>query len=243
MSRDAPEPDARAPGARPATEAPDGEIPSAPVKPGHGDHWLAALADADPRLLEALVPPVDAPDRLTLHRAPLTGALDRVQVTHKRRLVSAYPEVRATTLIAVRPRELLLWETRVEGWLTVDHPEIGALTLFVTDLAERADRYAAHAGGPMRLELGALAYFVDPLPRAKGPDRLGPARSVDPRFLADDYAFEGDVVDVRETEEDVVYDVAVQNGFVLPVTARGNLAIQPGARLSGYAWLTARWPS
>lgn len=216
---------------------------STTVKPGHGDHWLAALAQEDPRLRDVLAPPIDAPERLTLHRAPLTQALDQVQVTHNRRLVTAYPEPRATVLVEGRPRELLLWETRVEGWLVLDQPAVGALTVFLTDLAERANRYAAASGGAIRLELGALAYFVDPLRKPRGADRMEPARRSDPRFLPDDYAFEGTVVAVETAGEEGVYEVALQNGFVLPITARGLYGIEEGDRLAGYLWLTGRLPT
>ena len=214
----------------------------APVKPGHGDHWLAALPQDDPRILTALEPPVDAPDRLALHRTPLTGALDRVQVTHQRRLVTAYPEPRATTLLEAQPRELLLWETRVEGWLVVEHPLVGALTVFLTDLAENANRYAATAAATMRLEVGALAYFVSPLRgQADAPDRLAPAAATDPRFLADDYHFRGTIAKLDETKDEIVLDITLQNGLVLPVTARGGFALDVGDRVEGYLWLTARW--
>lgn len=214
------------------------------VKPGHGDHWLAALPEDDPRIQDALAVPVDAPDRLTLHRAPLTQALDRVQVTHKRRLVSAYPEPRATILAEVVPRELLLWETRVEGWLVMEHPAVGALTAFVTDLAERADRYAAHARGAMRLELSALAYRIERAPpRTDGTlARMWPARTDDARFLPDDYAFDGDVVAIHEAAGERVLDVELQNGFALPITSREAIGLEAGDRVRGYLWLTARWP-
>lgn len=216
-------------------------MPEPSAKPGHGDHWLAALAQDDPRLADVLVPPVDAPERLTLHRTPLTQALDRVQVTHRRRLVSAYPEPRATTLVEARPRELLLWETRVEGWLVVDEPRVGALTLFLTDLAENAPKYAAaSAGGPVRIEVGALAYFVNPVRRA-GKNALRSARATDARFLADDYAFDAEVLQVREAGPEQVIDLSLQNGFELPLTARGAHGLQPGDRAEGYLWLTGRW--
>lgn len=215
----------------------------ASVKPGHGDHWLAALPQDDPRLAEMLVPPADAPDRLMLHRAPLTSALDSVQVTHKRRLVSAYPEPRATILVEARPRELLLWETRVEGWLVVEEPRVGALTVFLTDLAENAPKYAAaSASGPMRLELGALAYFINPVRRG-GENMLRPARATDARFLADDYSFDAEVLKVHDAGVESVLDLALQNGFELPVTARGAHAMRVGDRVDGYLWLTGRWPA
>lgn len=216
---------------------------AASVRPGHGDHWLAALPQDDARLAQALETPIDAPDRLTLHREPLTKAIDRVQVTHRRRLVTAYPEPRATMLVQGRPRELVLWETRVEGWLTLEHEGAGALTVFVTDLAERANRYAAHSGGTMGLELGALAYFVNPLRTRDGTDRLMPARTADPRFLADDYAFEATVLQVQDAGEEVVLDLALQNGLTLPLTARHVHGVEAGDRVSGYLWLTGRWPA
>ena len=217
--------------------------PDATPRPGHGDHWLAALHEDDPRLREVLETPIDAPDRLQLHREPLTRALDRVQVTHKRRLVTAYPEPRATVLVEARPRELLLWETRVEGWLVMEHPQVGALTVFLTDLAENANRYAAASGGPFRLELGALAYFLNPLPRPKGPERLAPAGRGDARFLPDDYAFEAQVLDVRDAGEEQVLEIQLQGDFTLLLTTRAPLRVEPGDRVEGYLWLTGRWPS
>ncbi|HVM46342.1 MAG TPA: hypothetical protein VM582_10445, partial [Candidatus Thermoplasmatota archaeon] len=81
-------------------------------------------------MLQALELPLDAAEGVALHRRALTSALDLVQVTAKRRLVTAYPEPRATTLLPLRPRELLLWETQVEGWLVAEHASAGVLTLF-----------------------------------------------------------------------------------------------------------------
>lgn len=211
-----------------------------PAKIGHGDHWLAALPQDDPRLREVLETPLDAPDGLRLRRAPLTGALDMVQVTMRRRLVTAYPEPRATSLLQVRPRELALWETRVEGWLTAEHAGAGSLTFFLTDLAEQAHRYAA-ARGALALEAAGLAYHVEPA-RAKGVPRLAPAARMDARFLPDDYWFQGEVQDLRTSEDALVLDVALQNGLELPVVARHGIPLQPGDHVQGYLWLTGRLP-
>ena len=132
------------------------------AKLGHGDHWLAALEQGDPRLVDALAAPLDAPDAVALHRFPLTSALDMVQVTARHRLVTAYPEPRATTPATLRPVELNLWETGIEGWLTAEHVHehggAGVLTLFLTDLAERATDYQrAGKRRGLDVELAALA--------------------------------------------------------------------------------------
>jgi hypothetical protein len=221
----------------------------ASVKPGHGDHWLAALPPGDPRLLSALEPPLDAPDGLSLRRGPLTDALDLVQVTLRRRLVTAYPEPRATILLQVRPRELAVWDTRVEGWLTADHLHegtdgAGALTFFLTDLAAQAHRYAA-AKGPVALEAAALAYHVEPVPPAsRVSPRLAPAARADARFLPDDYWFEGEVQEVHPTPSgEVVVDLTLQNGLELPVVTRVATQAAPGDHLQGYLWLTGRLPA
>src|SRR5207248_1559678 len=101
-------------------------------------------------------------DGLALHRAPLTDALDMVQVTRARRLVTAYPEPRATALVRGIPRELQLWENRAEGWLTFEHETAGVLTVFLTDLAEAAPRYAvAGTRASIDLELAGIAYRLD----------------------------------------------------------------------------------
>lgn len=217
--------------------------PHASTKPGHGDHWLAALAQGDPRLLSVLEPPLDAPDGLSLRRGPFTEALDLVQVTLRRRLVTAYPEPRATALLQVKPRELALWDTRVEGWLTADHEGAGTLTFFLTDLAAQAHRYAA-AKGPIALEAAALAYHVEPVPpRSRVPPRLAPAARVDARFLPDDYWFEGEVKEVHPTPGGDVVDLTLQNGLELPVVSRLPTQAAPGDHLQGYLWLTGRLPA
>lgn len=213
-----------------------------PAKAGHGDHWLAALPQGDARLLAVLEPPLDAPEGLRLRRAPLTETLDMVQVTLRRRLVTAYPEPRATALLQVKPRELALWETRVEGWLTAEHEGAGALTFFLTDLAAQAHRYAA-AKGPIALEVAGLAYHVEPVPpRSRVPPRLAPAARADARFLPDDYWFEGEVREVHPTAGGDVLDLVLQNGLELPVVARLPTHAAPGDHLQGYLWLTARLP-
>lgn len=212
-------------------------------KPGHGDHWAAALAPGDPRLLQAVAAPLDAPEGLALHRAPLTGALDLVQVTLRRRLVTAYPEPRATTLAVVKPRELGLWDTRVEGWLTFEHAAAGSLSAFLTDLAEKAHLYAqAGRSGHLRLELGALAYSLGPVLGETGPARMVPATRFDVRFLPDDYWFEGEVRGVRPSDEGEVLDLAFQNGFEMPVVSREPTGLKPGDRATGVLWLCGRWP-
>jgi len=226
--------------------SPSGVSPE-PPSPSHGDHWLAALAQDDPRLQDALAIPVDAPAGLKLHRLPLTEALDMVQVTRDRRLVTAYPEPLATTLVqGVRPRELSLWETRAEGWLTVEHDAVGALTFFVTDLAENAPRYAAagtRAG--MDVELAGIAYALARsvgTARASLPPRIEPAGRTDARFLPDDYAFEAEVVDVAPSGEGEVLELMFQGGLSLPVVWRGRSGVEPGGHVKGHLWLTGRLP-
>lgn len=214
---------------------------TAQTRVGHGDHFLAALDQADPRLVAAVGVPFDAPEAITTHRRPLTEALDLVQVTARRRLVTAYPEPRATTLALLKPRELHLWETRVEGWLVGEHPGAGALTVFLTDLAENAAKYQA-ARGAIPLELGALAYTVHRAYDDAGPSRLLPAAQRDARFLPDDYWFEADVQEIHPAGQGEVLDLAVHGGLVLPVVAREATALAPGARAQGFLWLTARWP-
>lgn len=209
--------------------------------PGHGDHWFAALEPGDARLTDALTIPPDAPDGIALHRRPLTAALDLVQVTARRRLITAYPEPRATTLLSLRPRELALWETRVEGWLVAEHEGAGALTLFLTDLVEHPDAYEK-ASRTLDLEVCALAYSVQPSPIAVGATRLSPARKKDERFLPDDYSFDALVRAAQPTEEDTVLDLEFQNGLVVPVTVRGRPRVEPGDRAKGFLWLTARVP-
>jgi hypothetical protein len=210
---------------------------------GHGDHWLAALAQDDPRLADALAVPVDAPAGLRLHRSPLNEALDRVQVTRDRRLVTAYPEPRATALVrGLRPRELHLWETRAEGWLTVEHETVGALTLFLTDLAEHAPKYAA--AGTRRgldLEVGGVAYAVARGSAGK-PPRLQPAARVDARFLPDDYAFDAEVLDAEPAGDGEVLDLLVQGGLSLPVAWRERSGLSAGEHAQGFLWLTGRLP-
>lgn len=212
--------------------------------PGHGDHWLAALAQDDPRLQDALAIPVDAPGGLKLHRQALTDALDMVQVTRDRRLVTAYPEPLATALVqGVRPRELNLWETRAEGWLTVEHEAVGALTFFVTDLAENAPRYAAAGTRQgMDIELAGIAYALSRSAAARpaGPPRLQPASRTDARFLPDDYAFEAEVIDIAPMQEGEVLDLMFHGGLSLPVVWRDRSGVEPGSRVKGYLWLTGR---
>lgn len=213
------------------------------TKVGHGDHWLAALDQSDPRLRDALAVPADAPAGLKLHRAPLTEALDMVQVTRDRRLVTSYPEPRATTLIAGRPIELSLWETRAEGWLVLEVEGVGALTVFVTDLAERASRYAAAgAREGIELEVGALAYAIARSTTRDRAPQLRPARKDDARFLPDDYAFEADVVDAQQAGAGEVLDLRVHGELTLPVVARERTGLEAGSRASGYLWLTGRLP-
>ncbi|HUR68884.1 MAG TPA: hypothetical protein VM370_06525 [Candidatus Thermoplasmatota archaeon] len=222
------------------------------TRPGHGDHWLAALEQDDPRLADVVAIPTDAPPGVHAHRQPLTEALDMVQVTARRakgddprsvaRLVTAYPEPRATALVHVRPRELHLWETRVEAWLVVEHEGAGALTLFLTDLVENAERYQ-RARGEIALEVGGLAYTMDRAPLAAGPSRLKPAGAMDARFLPDDYSFEADVRAVHRAGAGEVLDLAFQNGLAFPVASRHAAHLAPGDRATGFAWLTARWPT
>lgn len=216
----------------------------APLKPGHGDHWLAALSEGDPRLVDALAAPIDAPDGLRLHRQPLTTALDMVQVTLRRRLVTAYPEPRATTLLHVRPVEMGLWDTRVEGWLTVDHDDAGSLVLFLTDLAENAHRYGAATPAGIDLEAAGLAYLAAPvaLPR-QGKPRLAPARGHDTRFLPDDYWFEGEVRDIQPVGDGEVVHLGFQGSLELPVVLQTPTGAAPGDHLQGYLWLTGRLPT
>ncbi|HET6404850.1 MAG TPA: hypothetical protein VFH78_09395 [Candidatus Thermoplasmatota archaeon] len=214
---------------------------SEPTRPGHGDHWLAALEQGDPRLRDVLAVPLDAPDSVQLHRTPLNAALDMVQVTAKRRLITAYPEPRATALVTVRPRELLLWDTRVEGWLVAEHEGAGALTVFLTDLVENAKRYQ-EARGAMPLELAGLAYSVRRPAVSAGPTHLRPARQKDERFLPDDYWFEGEIRSVLPSRDGVVLDLALQNGLELPVVSREDPRLAVGERAQGFLWLTGRWP-
>lgn len=224
------------------TREPEAERP-APT-PGHGDHWLAALPPDDPRIRAALETPLDAPPGLRLHRRPLNEGLDMVQVTRERRLVTAYPEPRATALVDGEPLELSLWETRAEGWLTFRHEGAGALTAFLTDLPENAGKYAA-AGTRrgLRLELGGLAYTLARAPPWAGASRLEPATRTDHRFLPDDYAFEADVIEARTAGMGEVLDLQFQNGLAFPVAWRDRSGLEAGDRARGYLWLTARWPS
>lgn len=211
------------------------------IKPGHGDHWFAALEPGDPRMREALTLPIDAPDDVHLHRHELTDALDMVQVTAKRRLITAYPEPRATTLVTLRPRELLLWETGVEAWLVAEHAGAGALTIFLSDLVENAERYQK-AKGTIALELAGLAYSLSAAHAHAGPSRLRPAAQKDERFLADDYWFEADVRSALPSLEGAVLDLAFQGDLSFPVVARQDPRLAAGERAQGYVWLTGRWP-
>lgn len=211
------------------------------AKPGHGDHWLAALDQADPRLVDVLAPPLDAPEAPTLHRLALNEALDLVQVTANRRLVTAYPEPRATTLLRVRPRELAVWDTGAEGWLGAEHEGAGALAFFLTDLVENARRYEK-ARKDLALEAGALAYELHRAPADAGPSRLAPAQPMDARFLPDDYWFQADVLAVHRAGAGEVLDLAFQGGLVLPTVVREPAGLAPGERAEGFLWLTARWP-
>ncbi|MEA3199906.1 MAG: hypothetical protein QOE90_1334 [Thermoplasmata archaeon] len=210
-------------------------------KLGHGDHWLAALHQDDPRIADALATPIDAPEGVHVARSPLTEALDMVQVTARRRLVTAFPEPRATSLAHAFPRRLDLWPTRVEGWLTVEHEGAGALTLFPTDLAEHAAYYqSAGTRRGLGLELGALAYVAHARPGERGAPRVAPASREDARFLPDDYAFEGLVLDARAAGEAEVLDLAFQNGLEMPVVVREPTRAKPGDHVEGYLWLTGR---
>lgn len=212
--------------------------------PGHGDHWLAALEPHDARLRKVLETPLDAPSGLRLHRSPLNEALDMVQVTRDRRLVTAYPEPRATILLEGTPRELALWETRAEAWLTLEHDAAGALTVFLTDLVENAGRYAsAGTRAGLRLEVGGLAYNLTRAPAWAGASRLEPAAKTDARFLPDDYAFEADVLEVHPSGQGEVLDLSFQNGLALPIVWRGRSGLEPGDRARGYLWLAARLPA
>lgn len=211
------------------------------VQLAHGDHWLAALDQADPRLRDVLSFPMDVRDAVALHRRPITDSVDLVQVTAKRRLLTAYPEPRATALVELKPRELLLWDTRVEGWLVGENEGAGALTVFLTDLVERAADYQA-AKGMLALEVGGLAYTIDRL-RTAAPSRLLPAGKDDARFLADDYHFQADVLAVHPAVDgSCVLDLGFQNGLVAPIVTRADIGWKAGDRAQGYAWLTARLP-
>jgi len=211
-------------------------------KVGHGDHWRAVLGEDAGALARVVEIPADAPDGIHLQRRGLTATVDLVQVTARRRLITAYPEPRATTLVRVTPRELLLWETRVEGWLVVDHEGAGALTVFLTDLVKNARRYE-RARGAIELEIGAIAYGVERAPKhSAGPDRLRPARERDPRFLADEYWFEAEVAAIHAAEQGEVLDLVFQGGLEVPVASRLTTLVVPGDRAEGYVWLTARWP-
>lgn len=217
---------------------------SAPTSatPGHGDHWLAALPQDDPRLREVLEVPLDAGEGIRLHRHELTAALDMVQVTRGRRLLTSYPEPRATGLLRLEPRELALWETRVEAWLTAVHEDAGALTFFLTDFADAHTRYAGagkRAGLP--LEAAGLAYALDVAP-TKGTPRLVPAAKHDARFLPDDYWFEAQVVDVQAAGENEVLDLLFHNGVAFPVTKQGPSGAKAGDHVKGFLWLTGRLP-
>lgn len=212
------------------------------AKPGHGDHWLAVLDESDPRLRDVLATPARAPERATLHRLALTEAVDLVQVTSRGRLVTAYPEPRATTLVTLRPRELALWSTGAEGWLVADHEGAGTLTIFITDLIERADRYQK-APRELELEVSAIAYQAQRADgTSKGPSRLTPAARTDARFLPDDYAFVGDVLAVRPAGTADVVDLALHGGLHVPVVVRDPVRVSPGERLEGFLWLTGRCP-
>lgn len=210
------------------------------AKPGHGDHWLAALDEGDPRLQDALAVPLDAPDGVALHRTALTEALDMVQVTAKRRLITAFPEPRATSIVVVEPREMGLWDTRVEGWLVTEHPDAGALTFFLTDLVESAKRYQ-EMEGPTPLEVGAIAYTLRRAQPDAGPSRLRPASRMDERFLPDDYWFAADVRSAHPAGQGEVLDLEFHAGLVVPVVLREPSGLQPGDRAQGFLWLTARW--
>lgn len=211
------------------------------TKPGHGDHWLAALAQDDPRLGDALAVPLDAPDAVRAHRKPLTEALDMVQITARRRLVTAYPEPRAVLPARLKPRELHLWETRVEGWLVADHEDAGTLTLFLTDLVENAERYQK-ARGVVTLDVGAIAYTLRRAAPDAGPSRLRPAASRDARFLPDDYWYEADVEEIHPAGRSEVLDLRVQGALTIPTVVRETTPLAPGGRAEGSLWLTARWP-
>lgn len=210
-------------------------------RPGHGDHWRAVLGDDPGALAEVLEFPQDAPEGVRLIRRDLTPAVDLVQVTARRRLITAYPEPRATALVRVKPRELLLWETRVEGWMVVEHETVGALTLFLTDLVENATRYE-RAKGWITLEVGSIAYGVERAPQSAGPDRLRPAGEKDARFFPDEYWFDAEVLAIHPTEGAEVLDLAFQGGLSLPAALRGTSLVAPGDRAQGFVWLTARWP-
>lgn len=211
------------------------------ASPGHGDHWLAALEPGDPRLAQAVAVPSDAPQGVKLHRHALTESLDMVQVTAQRALVTAYPEPRATSLVVLRPRELLLWDTRVEGWLVAEHADAGVLTFFATDLVENARSYE-NAQPEVAFELGALGYKVERAPADAGPSRLRPARKMDERFLPDDYWFEADVRNARPSGSGEVLDLEFHGGLVVPVALRQRSGVTPGERVRGFLWLTGRWP-
>ena len=211
------------------------------MKPGHGEHWRAVLGEDPGALAQVLEFPQDAPEGVRLIRRDLTSAIDLVQVTARRRLITAYPEPRATALVRVKPRELLLWETRVEGWMVVEHEGAGALTLFLTDLVENAERYQ-RARGAISLEIGGIAYGVDRAAASEGPVRLRPAREQDARFHPDEYWFDAEALAVHPAEGAEVLDLAFQGGLAFPVASRGTSLVAPGDRAQGFAWLTARWP-
>jgi hypothetical protein len=209
-------------------------------KPGHGDHWLAVLDADDPRLADVLATPLDAPEGVRLRRTHLTAAVDMTQVTARRRLVTAYPEPRATALLHLKPHSLSLWSTGVEGWLVVQHEGAGALALFPTDLAEHAVYYqSAGTRKGLDLEVGAIAYMAHRVPHA-GEPRLRPAHQVDPRFLPDDYWFEGVVRDVLDAGSGEVLRLGFQNGLELPVAVRAPTGARPGDHVQGVLWLTGR---
>lgn len=210
-------------------------------QPGHGEHWRAAIGEDEGRLAEVLEFPADAPEGVRLYRRHLTETLDMVQVTAKRRLITAYPEPRATTLLTVKPRELLLWKTGVEGWMVADHEAAGTLTFFLTDLVENATRYQK-ARGRLDLEVGAIAYVAQRAGPASGISRLRPAAKIDANFLPDDYAFDADVIGLRQAGGSEVLELGFQNGLVAPVATRTPTRLAPGERASGFLWLSARWP-
>lgn len=210
-------------------------------RPSHGEHWRAAVGEDEGRLAEAIAFPADAPEGVRLHRRHLTESLDMVQVTAKRRLVTSYPEPRATALVDLKPRELLLWDTGVEGWMVAEHEGAGVLTLFLTDLVENATRYQ-RARGTIALEVGGLAYTLERASPSAGPNRLQPAHRFDPMFLPDDYWGEADVQSAHGVGQAEVLDLAFQNGLTLPVATRRATRLGRGERAQGFLWLTARWP-
>jgi hypothetical protein len=211
------------------------------IRPGHGEHWRAAIGEDEGRLADVLAFPSDAPEGVKLYRRALSASLDMVQITAKRRLVSAYPEPRATALVELRPRELLLWNTGVEAWMVAEHEGAGALTLFITDLVENSTRYQ-RARGTITLEVGGLAYSLERAKPSAGPSRLQPAHRFDPVFLPDDYWCEADVRGAHGVGQAEVLDLAFQNGLELPVATRRPSRLGTGERAQGFLWLTARWP-